>query len=257
MSSNELLDVGAHCSLPSCNIQDFLPIICQCQRYFCRDHIQPDLHGCPASIAIDPKETRSPTSPRCALHTCNKLALNAFVLPSKFEGAEGIVTSPTVCTTCQLSFCVDHRHPISHSCTQRPTSNNTKPNEAARALLASHFPSASSSRSSIKSKPRTKAGKVPSDPVKLAQYKKVELMKMRHRAISADPKEKATVPLDQRLFVRLQVIDKPEPPVFWVRKTLITGKIIDILSVHAGFNTSAAGVSRVTSLNLLLQTAHS
>ena len=46
--SEGLPSVGAHCSLPSCNLNDFLPIRCLCHQLFCRDHIAPDVHSCPA-----------------------------------------------------------------------------------------------------------------------------------------------------------------------------------------------------------------
>ncbi|KAF8197370.1 hypothetical protein BJ912DRAFT_72401 [Pholiota molesta] len=56
--------------------------------------------------------------------------------------------------------------------------------------------------------------KPPTDPVQLAQWQKMEVMKMRHRAVPADPKDKAaSLPPDQRLHVRVMVGEKEN--IFW------------------------------------------
>ncbi|KAJ3511146.1 hypothetical protein NLJ89_g4271 [Agrocybe chaxingu] len=73
--------------------------------------------------------------------------------------------------------------------------------------------------------------KPPKDPIKLAQWQKVEAMKMRHRASPADPKDKAaSLPLDQRLHVRVTLGNVEK--IFWFRKTLITGRALDLLALH-------------------------
>ncbi|CAA7270152.1 unnamed protein product [Cyclocybe aegerita] len=73
--------------------------------------------------------------------------------------------------------------------------------------------------------------KPPKDPIKLAQWQKVEAMKMRHRASPADPKDKAaSLPPDQRLHVRVTLGDAEK--IFWVRKTVITGRALDLLALH-------------------------
>ncbi|KAJ2958113.1 hypothetical protein NUW54_g14554 [Trametes sanguinea] len=46
-------EIGAHCALPSCNLNDFLPIRCKCDKLFCRDHIAPDAHRCPLLVRSD------------------------------------------------------------------------------------------------------------------------------------------------------------------------------------------------------------
>jgi hypothetical protein len=67
------------------------------------------------------------------------------------------------------------------------------------------------------SSPTTPSQKKISDPVKLAQWKKVQAMKMRHRAIPADPKDRnALVPMDERLHIRLTKNDTEK--IFWFRK---------------------------------------
>jgi hypothetical protein len=62
--------------------------------------------------------------------------------------------------------------------------------------------------------------KVPTDPKKLAQLQKVELMKMRHRAVPADPKDKpGSIGIDQRLHVKVSCKgEEAAEKIFWFRK---------------------------------------
>jgi hypothetical protein len=62
------------------------------------------------------------------------------------------------------------------------------------------------------------------DPKKLAHFQKVQLMKMRHRAIPANEKDKSSsTPIDHRLHVKVQLVGLKaeslcEEKVFWFRK---------------------------------------
>uniref|UniRef100_A0A8H7Y029 Uncharacterized protein n=1 Tax=Psilocybe cubensis TaxID=181762 RepID=A0A8H7Y029_PSICU len=56
----------------------------------------------------------------------------------------------------------------------------------------------------------------------------MEVMKLRHRAIPADPKDKnASPPPDERLHVKI-IIEEGEK-VFWLRKNVVTGRALDLL----------------------------
>lgn len=143
--------------------------------------------------------------------------------------------TPAVCSRCSFAFCApyvdvacpglilvgplcpkpfSHRYPSSHSC---PTPEKSpQKNSAAQALLAKHFPaSATGSKSTlpstVKTRPRT------TDPVKLAQIRKVELMKMKLKATPGDPHVK-DVPIPERLHVRVKEEDAGVEKVFWFRK---------------------------------------
>ena len=111
-----------------------------------------------------------------------------------------------------------HRHPESHLCSApRPPGSST--NTAGQKLLAKHFASTSSNPPSSRARHITKA---PSDPKKRAQLHRVELMRMRHRAIPGDPKDKpSSVLIDQRLHIKVE-LDGPDFPrkegIFWFRK---------------------------------------
>ncbi|KAK0210474.1 hypothetical protein DFS33DRAFT_1293432 [Desarmillaria ectypa] len=226
---DELLDIGRQCSLSSCSQIDFLPIKCCCNLFFCKEHIIPDAHGCRlASTALLVNDSILPKVQRCAAPNCSKPSLDAF-------SAQG----SAACARCSQLFCADHRYPEAHSCSPASASESTLRNAAAEALIAKHFPA--TSRTSSRRTP-----KVPTDPVKLAQYQKVELMKMRHRAIPADPKDKPTsVSIEDRLHIKLQVNDNGQEKIFWLRKSIMTGKALDLLATQMKISTSPLQLSDI------------
>ncbi|KAJ7687555.1 hypothetical protein B0H14DRAFT_2421653, partial [Mycena olivaceomarginata] len=190
-----------------------LPIFCRCQLYFCREHSPADTHGCTYTRPTEHSPVPGPSSPlqRCAADKCTKPSLESFG------------RTPATCTNCNASFCAEHRHPKSHSCQIQPA--ETPKNEAARALLAKNFPAKAKAGTARRAPP-----KIPTDPVKLAQFRKLELMKMRHSAVPVDPKDKtAAIPQDDRLHIKVAVDDDTEK-VFWVRKSLGTGRVLDLLA---------------------------
>ena len=98
-------------------------------------------------------------------------------------------------------------------------------NAAAKALLAKAFPNkkeASGSPATTSSLLSTsdRNGK-PSDPGKIARLRQVELMRMRQRAVPADPKHKngPQPPMEKRRHVIVKVREgKTADKVFWVQK---------------------------------------
>ncbi|RDB24190.1 AN1-type zinc finger protein 1 [Hypsizygus marmoreus] len=221
-----LLHIGAQCSHSPCKEIDFLPIICKCNKYFCKTHISPDVHQCPVDLTSNnPTNLPFVKLQRCAAERCGKPSLNAF------NGGQGSV--PT-CSQCQRSFCADHRYPDSHSCLVQDNSTEKK-SAAARALLAKNFPSSSTKKVASHSPRPTKR---PTDPVKLAQYDKLELMKMRHRALPGDSKDRSSsVSLDQRLHIKVRTGEATEK-VFWFQKTMVIGRVLDCLASQVGIKPS-------------------
>lgn len=138
-----------------------------------------------------------------------------------------------------------------------PLTENPAKNEAAHALLTKHFQVAGRTGSSSASNPTPK--KRPTDPRKLAQLQKIELMQMRHRAVPGDPKDKPdSILIDQRLHVKIkdEVDAKGKDRVFWFRKvrriaprcqwaaathiyskTIGVGKALDLLTAQLGKTT--------------------
>lgn len=121
-----LPSVGAHCSLPSCNLNDFLPIRCKCEQLFCRDHIAPDVHSCPAQQPAPGTETASFKLQRCAAQGCNKPSLESFIANS----TDTTNRSPAVCIGCSQAYCAQYVLPAARSLSQaadsRPQTSRAK-----------------------------------------------------------------------------------------------------------------------------------
>ncbi|KAK7466963.1 hypothetical protein VKT23_004027 [Stygiomarasmius scandens] len=197
MDVNISLDKCCICQQP-----DFLPISCNlCSRLFCNQHIH--AHDCPDAVSSSLSTASVPLS-RCAFDACNDPSVIA-------------------CPDCQHPFCPRHRHSNDHTCSEKPQPPPVK-NQAARALLAAHFPA--SSRTTKSTKPTTK-------------NLKLELMKMRQRAVSADPKlQSSTMSPQNRCYVKVQVNDGPEK-VFWLERTVIAGRAFDLLATQMGIPSSS------------------
>ncbi|TFK55319.1 hypothetical protein OE88DRAFT_1623516 [Heliocybe sulcata] len=242
----DLQEIGAHCSVQSCNELDFLPIKCGCERFFCRHHISPDAHECTSSSssATVPGSTSLRKLERCALDSCNKPSLESYVS----DAGDHAGRQAALCPRCHLAFCAAHRYPESHSCSAAdPTTSQPPKNEAAQALLQKHFPP-SGSQKTVKpsTTPKTK------DPKKLAQLQKVQVMKMRHQAGPGDPRDKsASVAVDQRLHVRVTLENSDQEKIFWFRKSIGAGKALDCLAAHFSLSSSDARV-RTEALPLLI-----
>jgi len=102
----DLAQIGAHCSLSSCNVLDFLPITCKCERIYCSQHISPDHHDCPIlkTSLVGDLPTFEDQLRRCDVDGCNKLSLR-----STSSNAD------ETCAACSKSFCVECVH-ISRNC---------------------------------------------------------------------------------------------------------------------------------------------
>ncbi|KAG6608808.1 zinc finger an1 and c2h2 domain-containing stress-associated protein 16-like [Phytophthora cinnamomi] len=55
------MDIGAHCSVPACHQQDFLPFTCDCcNGVFCLEHRSYDAHECPKAGSHDRRVVQCP-----------------------------------------------------------------------------------------------------------------------------------------------------------------------------------------------------
>ncbi|EPS97041.1 hypothetical protein FOMPIDRAFT_1037970 [Fomitopsis schrenkii] len=229
--SHAIPTIGAHCSLASCNLNDFLPIRCACDQVFCRDHAPPDKHLCPAMTdrMASGGERATNAREKCAKADCSRPSLESAVR----EGDGGQERTPARCLGCGSCFCAYHREPASHSCAPAIPAAPPK-NEAARQLLAKNFPSSVAK---------------PALRVKKSANKQVAIMQMRRRAQPADPKDdrpSVNVPISDRLHVEVEVEDglaggsrADSPKVFWLRKTIGTGRALDSLAGRMGVSTAS------------------
>ena len=103
MATADIPAVGAHCALERCNVNDFLPIKCRCERLFCREHIQPEEHSCPLLETVHTPKPGEPAEKmqRCAAEKCTKLSLEAFIADRDDKGGR----MPALCPQCHKAFC--------------------------------------------------------------------------------------------------------------------------------------------------------
>lgn len=228
----DLEDLGAHCALESCNERDFLPIQCNCLKLFCRFHISPDSHSCAA--ARQPATTKSQpglvTRPKCVFPGCNKSCLT--ISPPTTDQAD----SGEERAAAWSSFCVDHRHEKSSLLPGKSDGDNHAPVRD----LVRHVPVHSSCTPVA-----VRSTKLPTDPAKLAHLQKVNMMKMRHKAVPGDPKDKGSVSVGQRIHVNVRYdTDGSKEGIFWFRRSIVVGRVLDLLSSH--FNIPSSKVSTLT-----------
>jgi len=220
----DLPQIGAHCSLDACNILDFLPIKCRCNKLYCSAHINPDHHACLANTSLTLHVNTDKSRVVCALDECQKASLR----------------KEETCPGCHRSFCVNHRHPETHSCSPQPIlSGSSLRQKELKKPLPDDGPS-------YKKSFQARHKKLPTDPFKLEQYQKMECLKMRQRASPGDPKFSGFVPPDQRLHLRISIDDVER--VFWFRKTVVAGKALDLLSVQlkvAPYDTQARQLCKI------------
>eukprot|EP00899_Mesostigma_viride_P002557 jgi/Mesvir1/12301/Mv00503-RA.1 len=131
-------DLGKHCDMPSCMLNDFLPFKCEyCRKTYCLDHRSS--HDCPGnkedrtvilcplcnrSVIMIAGEDVNVTWDRHARESCD---------PSNYEksqkkprcrvkGCKEVLTfsNKTTCRDCQLETCLKHRLPMDHACQGPP-----------------------------------------------------------------------------------------------------------------------------------------
>lgn len=249
--SESLPSIGAHCAAPSCNVNDFLPIRCKCEKLFCKDHILPENHDCSVNQITN---TLTGTHAnlklqRCAAERCDKPSLEAFVADS----ADVTNRTPATCPGCKQSFCATHREAASHSCSGEHIPRPEVKNQTAHDLLAKNFSSSQNSGDKSKSV-AARPSKAPSNPRKAAQLRQVELMKMRHHAQPGDPKDRVKeVPLDERLHVIVRYEDSAlaSNQTLWFRKSIGTGRAMDLLATLFKVTASDSSPLRLSKVSVM------
>ncbi|KAH7341102.1 hypothetical protein B0J17DRAFT_654178 [Rhizoctonia solani] len=205
----DLPEKGAHCSLESCKIFDLLPITCPaCELQFCKTHAQRDDHACTAPGDALPT-TSSTERVGCEVEQCDRPGLVSF----KQDGKEWS------CNTCRGVYCVSHRHTDAHNCVPVVSGEpGADKKTEAQALLNKLFPNVKSQGGA------SRPVKKPTDPAKAAKLRAIELMRMKHKAVAADPRSSAQ-PGDK---VYLKVVWGTSDKVLWFVKRMVTGRAVDL-----------------------------
>ena len=133
------MDVGTHCTHPSCNRLDFLPIKCSaCTKTFCSNHYEYTTHNCPNSHIFTQKNIQIPVCPICSQNVpflngnrdpneaisahidsgCQKIVKKKKINPNKcnIKGCKKKELIPIICRECSLNFCLTHKFGPDHDC---------------------------------------------------------------------------------------------------------------------------------------------
>ncbi|XP_074170132.1 AN1-type zinc finger protein 2A isoform X2 [Rhinolophus sinicus] len=132
----EFPDLGKHCSEKSCKQLDFLPLKCDvCKQDFCKDHFTYAAHKCPFAFK---KDVQVPVCPLCNKPVPVKKGEipdvvvgehmdrdckyrpekkeKIFMYRCSKEGCKKREMLQVTCDQCRGNFCIQHRHPLDHSC---------------------------------------------------------------------------------------------------------------------------------------------
>ncbi|XP_004617192.1 AN1-type zinc finger protein 2B isoform X1 [Sorex araneus] len=133
----EFPDLGAHCSEPSCQRLDFLPLKCDaCSGIFCADHVAYAQHHCGSAYQ---KDVQVPVCPLCNVpvpvargeppdravgehidRDCRsdpaQQKRKIFTNKCERAGCRQREMMKLTCDRCGRNFCIKHRHPLDHDC---------------------------------------------------------------------------------------------------------------------------------------------
>lgn len=130
----EFPDLGKHCAEESCHKLDFLPMKCDsCDKVFCSEHFSYIKHSCPGAhkkdiqvpvcpLCGEPVPTPRGTSPDESVgqhidRYCKSDTKKIFTNRCSFKNCKKKELIPVTCSTCNLNFCLRHRHSVDHDCT--------------------------------------------------------------------------------------------------------------------------------------------
>ncbi|RLN94344.1 hypothetical protein BBJ28_00007778 [Nothophytophthora sp. Chile5] len=144
------MDIGAHCSMPACHQQDFLPFTCDCcSGVFCLEHRSYDTHECPKVGSHDRRVFQCPVCRQlirwtmeqdvnavweehvrvgqCTREKFRQQQAQAKKPQKKRCAADGcrevlLVSNQFHCMKCRQDVCLKHRFEGDHDCeTKRQT----------------------------------------------------------------------------------------------------------------------------------------
>lgn len=146
----ELPHIGQHCSLKQCNQLDFLPIKCDaCSLTFCSEHFRYEFHNCQTAKN---KDNQVPVCPLCSKpvpsfrnnqpdfavsqhidlycranenidHSKLSKTTNSSLQLCSFKACKQKDVIYLQCETCNKKYCIKHRNPLDHLCTEPNLSN--------------------------------------------------------------------------------------------------------------------------------------
>ncbi|GAA5838377.1 hypothetical protein JCM3766R1_005530 [Sporobolomyces carnicolor] len=202
-------DIGTHCALPTCNALDFLPIECAyCSSRYCRQHATPSSHQCtadPASSSNIPSS--SSTTSTSAVTTRTGPELKDLLPDAK-------------------------RNKLSTGAHSAALSDAGKPLSKQQLALAALKKSIDARKGESK---QPAGGSRGGAKVKNASSA-IELMKLKQRATSADPRRRdGDVAMTDRWYMAVKLVDgaaasETSTREVWLRKDVSGGKALDLFA---------------------------
>ncbi|XP_069477377.1 AN1-type zinc finger protein 1 [Ambystoma mexicanum] len=200
------LDIGQHCGAEHCNQLDFLPFVCDgCSGVFCLQHRSRASHGCPGS-EVSKTSIASVKSEEAVTHPCMYGSCKAREL------------IPVLCSSCDKTFCLGHRHQSDHECEKL---ESPQPRMAATQQLVKDI---------IGSKKEATAKKGRKGSKNSETAAKVSLMKLKMHATG-----NAAVPQSERVYFQVflpKEIKEKSKPMFFSSKWSL-GKVVDFVASSA------------------------
>lgn len=128
----EFPDLGDHCAERTCRKLDFLPLKCDgCDDFYCSEHFSYKAHGCSSGrrdyqVPICPLcQQPVPTPPNASPDESVSRHLDSFCVSERrriytnrcsYRNCKRKEVVPIKCHTCNLNFCLKHRHCLDHAC---------------------------------------------------------------------------------------------------------------------------------------------
>jgi len=216
------LDIGQHCSLPTCKQLDFLPCECDfCGLMFCKDHAAYDAHSCSQYCSASAHGTKqseyTSVSYACSMSGCSSRELIEIK-----------------CELCNNYFCLAHRHYDDHKCSNVPVHEEKRPKttELVNKMLTAK---------PATSKPLN-AAKLSAKSAVTAS--KIALIKLKQKATGDK-----SIPDDERVFfnVILPIGSAKKSLPMYFSQSWYVGKAIDRAAAAASISNknNVAGVRRL------------
>ncbi|XP_017047613.1 AN1-type zinc finger protein 2A [Drosophila ficusphila] len=138
----EFPHLGQHCSEPTCNRLDFLPVKCDsCDKVFCASHYNYERHNCPSAhrknvqvpicpLCREPVPTPPGVEPDVTVgqhidQQCKSESKKIYTNRCHAKNCKRKELIPVTCSQCHLNFCLRHRHTSDHDCKPAPVNPST------------------------------------------------------------------------------------------------------------------------------------
>lgn len=197
----EFPEIGVSCSVSICNQLDFLPLRCQCDKFFCPEHFKQHSHECKTDNVVTDLKTIDNIF-QCSEPSCKDRTI-----------------VPLLCEKCRKHYCIKHRH----------IGECVKKTEEEFKLIREKLNEPTQRFNEAKAVVDRQVTKNIEDAKKSLKKRemacKIQLMRLKNKATGLK-----SVPSSDRIYFKIiSPHNKNESAVF-VSKNWSVGKIIDVIA---------------------------